>query len=86
MSRPDLRVDVKLLDPRLRDSPPHYATAGSAGLDGPEYGDGFRQRSRRSACQKVVYKTGGEVACSLAPAKNTSSVGNLGSPVRQSHR
>lgn len=33
MSRPDLRVDVKLLDPRLRDSPPHYATAGSAGLD-----------------------------------------------------
>lgn len=33
MSRPDLRVDVKLLDARLRDSPPHYATAGSAGLD-----------------------------------------------------
>lgn len=33
MSRPDLRVDVKLLDPRLRDQPPHYATAGSAGLD-----------------------------------------------------
>ncbi|KFB67032.1 dUTP diphosphatase [Candidatus Accumulibacter vicinus] len=33
MSRPDLRVDVKLLDPRLRDQPPHYATTGSAGLD-----------------------------------------------------
>ena len=33
MSRPDLRVDVKLLDPRLRDSPPHYAIAGLAGLD-----------------------------------------------------
>jgi dUTP pyrophosphatase len=27
------RIDVKLLDPRLRDSPPHYATPGSAGLD-----------------------------------------------------
>lgn len=33
MSRPDLRVDVRLLDPRLRDQPPHYATTGSAGLD-----------------------------------------------------
>ncbi len=33
MSRLDLRVDVKLLDPRLRDQPPHYATSGSAGLD-----------------------------------------------------
>ena len=33
MNRPDLRVDVKLLDPRLRDQPPHYATTGSAGLD-----------------------------------------------------
>jgi hypothetical protein len=29
----NLQVDVKLLDPRLRDIPPHYATAGSAGLD-----------------------------------------------------
>ncbi|MCU0812220.1 MAG: dUTP diphosphatase [Thiobacillaceae bacterium] len=29
----NLRVDVRLLDPRLRDNPPHYATAGSAGLD-----------------------------------------------------
>lgn len=27
------RIDVKILDDRLRDSPPHYATAGSAGLD-----------------------------------------------------
>jgi hypothetical protein len=26
-------IDVKLLDPRLRDQPPHYATAGAAGLD-----------------------------------------------------
>jgi len=27
------RIDVKILDPRLRASPPHYATPGSAGLD-----------------------------------------------------
>lgn len=27
------RIDVRLLDPRLKDNPPHYATAGSAGLD-----------------------------------------------------
>ena len=27
------RIDVKILDPRLHDSPPHYATPGSAGLD-----------------------------------------------------
>ncbi|MDX9707466.1 MAG: dUTP diphosphatase [Azospira sp.] len=27
------RIDVRLLDPRLRDNPPHYATPGSAGLD-----------------------------------------------------
>ncbi len=27
------RIDVRLLDPRLHDSPPHYATPGSAGLD-----------------------------------------------------
>lgn len=27
------RIDVKLLDPRLRDNPPHYATPGAAGLD-----------------------------------------------------
>lgn len=26
-------IDVKILDPRLRDHPPGYATAGSAGLD-----------------------------------------------------
>ena len=26
-------IDVKILDPRLRESPPHYATPGSAGLD-----------------------------------------------------
>ncbi len=33
MSRPRLQVDIRLLDPRLRDNPPHYATSGSAGLD-----------------------------------------------------
>ena len=27
------RIDVKILDQRLRDSPPHYTTPGSAGLD-----------------------------------------------------
>ena len=27
------RIDVRLLDPRLKDSPPHYTTLGSAGLD-----------------------------------------------------
>lgn len=27
------RIDVKLLDLRLQESPPHYATPGSAGLD-----------------------------------------------------
>ncbi|HTY03553.1 MAG TPA: dUTP diphosphatase [Rhodocyclaceae bacterium] len=27
------QVDVKILDQRLKDSPPHYATPGSAGLD-----------------------------------------------------
>ena len=27
------RIDVKILDDRLRDKPPHYATPGSAGLD-----------------------------------------------------
>lgn len=26
-------LDVKILDPRLRDNLPHYATAGAAGLD-----------------------------------------------------
>ena len=26
-------IDVRILDPRLKDSPPHYATPGSAGLD-----------------------------------------------------
>ena len=26
-------IDVRLLDSRLKDSPPHYATPGSAGLD-----------------------------------------------------
>jgi dUTP pyrophosphatase len=26
-------IDVKILDPRLNDFPPHYATPGSAGLD-----------------------------------------------------
>jgi len=28
-----MRLDVKILDARLRESLPHYATAGSAGLD-----------------------------------------------------
>ena len=27
------RIDVRLLDPRLTNNPPHYATPGSAGLD-----------------------------------------------------
>ena len=27
------RIDVKILDSRLNDTPPHYATPGSAGLD-----------------------------------------------------
>ncbi len=27
------RIDVKILDARLHDDPPHYATPGSAGLD-----------------------------------------------------
>ena len=27
------RIDLRILDERLKDSPPHYATAGSAGLD-----------------------------------------------------
>ncbi len=27
------RIDVKIIDPRLRDNPPHYASAGAAGLD-----------------------------------------------------
>ena len=27
------RIEVRLLDPRLADNPPHYATTGSAGLD-----------------------------------------------------
>ena len=26
-------IDIKILDNRLRETPPHYATAGSAGLD-----------------------------------------------------
>ena len=27
------RIDIRILDPRLKDNPPHYATSGSAGLD-----------------------------------------------------
>jgi len=27
------RIDVRILDPRLKDRPPHYATSGAAGLD-----------------------------------------------------
>lgn len=27
------RIDVKILDARLKETPPHYATPGSAGLD-----------------------------------------------------
>ena len=26
-------IDVRILDPRLKDNPPHYATPGAAGLD-----------------------------------------------------
>ena len=26
-------IDVRILDPRLKESPPHYATPGAAGLD-----------------------------------------------------
>lgn len=28
-----MRIDVKILDPRMKDQLPHYATAASAGLD-----------------------------------------------------
>ena len=28
-----MKMDVKILDARLREQPPHYATTGSAGLD-----------------------------------------------------
>jgi dUTP pyrophosphatase len=28
-----ISIDVRILDPRLKDNPPHYATPGSAGLD-----------------------------------------------------
>ena len=28
-----LPIDIRLLDPRLKETPPHYATPGSAGLD-----------------------------------------------------
>ncbi|MEW5889570.1 MAG: dUTP diphosphatase [Pseudomonadota bacterium] len=27
------RIDIRILDPRLQDNPPHYATPGAAGLD-----------------------------------------------------
>ncbi len=27
------RIDIRILDERLKDSPPHYATPGAAGLD-----------------------------------------------------
>jgi dUTP pyrophosphatase len=27
------RIDLRILDPRLKEVPPHYATPGSAGLD-----------------------------------------------------
>src|SRR5690606_34346981 len=30
---PEMKIDVKLLDPRMADSLPAYATPGSAGLD-----------------------------------------------------
>ncbi|HCN67135.1 MAG TPA: dUTP diphosphatase, partial [Candidatus Accumulibacter sp.] len=33
MAERNLQVDIRLLDARLREQPPHYATAGSAGLD-----------------------------------------------------
>lgn len=28
-----MKIDIKILDPRMRDQLPHYASAGSAGLD-----------------------------------------------------
>ncbi|MBU6491378.1 MAG: dUTP diphosphatase, partial [Burkholderiales bacterium] len=28
-----MKLDVKILDPRIKDQLPHYATPGSAGLD-----------------------------------------------------
>ena len=28
-----MKIDVKIIDPRLQDNPPNYATPGSAGLD-----------------------------------------------------
>ncbi|MBU3724623.1 MAG: dUTP diphosphatase [Burkholderiaceae bacterium] len=28
-----MKIDVKILDPRMRDQLPHYATAGAAGID-----------------------------------------------------
>jgi len=31
--KPFMKIDVKILDPRLQDAPPAYATPGSAGLD-----------------------------------------------------
>ena len=27
------RIELRILDPRIKDAPPHYATPGSAGLD-----------------------------------------------------
>ncbi|MCL2829203.1 MAG: dUTP diphosphatase [Betaproteobacteria bacterium] len=30
---PHVAIDLKILDPRLHDVPPHYATPGAAGLD-----------------------------------------------------
>ena len=33
MPEPSRQIDLKLLDPRLREQPPHYATSSSAGLD-----------------------------------------------------
>ena len=35
-----MKMDVKILDARLRDQLPHYATAGAAGLDLRAYIDG----------------------------------------------
>jgi dUTP pyrophosphatase len=33
MQHTELRIELRILDPRLKDAPPRYATSGSAGLD-----------------------------------------------------
>ena len=40
-------IDLRILDPRLKASPPGYATAGSAGLD-------LRREIGRASCRERV--------------------------------